>query len=75
MKPMFNSPGTKRLKRSCDILLSTSACKLNLRRCIQAEFAGNAVDYLHRIGRTARAHTRPLFSSTSAVSDTKCTLT
>jgi hypothetical protein len=32
MKPKFKPPGTKRLKLKCDILLSTSAFKFNLRR-------------------------------------------
>ena len=31
-KPKFKLPGTKRLKLKCDILLSTSAFKFNLRR-------------------------------------------
>jgi len=32
MKPKLKPPGTKRLKLKCDILLSTSAFKFNLRR-------------------------------------------
>ena len=32
MKPKLKPPGTKRLKLKCDILLSTSALKFNLRR-------------------------------------------
>jgi hypothetical protein len=32
MKLKVKSPGTKRLKLKCDILLSTSALKANLRR-------------------------------------------
>jgi len=32
MKPKLKAPGTKRLKLKCDILLSTSAFKFNLRR-------------------------------------------
>jgi len=32
MKPQFKLPGTKRLKPNCDILLSTSDFKFNLRR-------------------------------------------
>jgi hypothetical protein len=32
MKPKFKPPGTKRLKLECDILLSASAFKFNLRR-------------------------------------------
>jgi len=31
MKPKLKPPGTKRLKLECDILVSTSAFKLNLR--------------------------------------------
>jgi hypothetical protein len=36
MKPKLNPPGTKRLKLNCDILLSSSAVKINLRRYILA---------------------------------------
>ena len=32
MKPKLKPPGTERLKLKCDILLSTSAFKFNLRR-------------------------------------------
>jgi len=32
IKPKFIPPGTKRLKLNCDVLLSTSASKFNLRR-------------------------------------------
>jgi len=32
IKPKLEPPGTKRLKLKCDILLSTSAFKFNLRR-------------------------------------------
>jgi len=32
MKPKLKLPGTQRLKLKCDILLSTSAFKFNLRR-------------------------------------------
>ena len=32
IKPKLKPPGTKRLKPNCDTLLSTTACKLNLRR-------------------------------------------
>ena len=34
MKPKLKPPGTKRLKLNCDVLLSTSAFKFNLRRYI-----------------------------------------
>jgi hypothetical protein len=33
IKPKLKPPGTKRLKLNCDILLSASAFKFNLRRC------------------------------------------
>jgi len=32
IKPKLKPPGTKRLKLNCDVLLSTSAFKINLRR-------------------------------------------
>jgi hypothetical protein len=32
IKPTLEPTGTKRLKLKCNVLLSTSACKLNLRR-------------------------------------------
>ena len=34
---LLKAPGTKRLKLKCDVLLSTSAVKLNLRRYIKEE--------------------------------------
>jgi len=37
IKPMLKPTGTKRLKLNCDILLSTSAFKLKLRRYSKAE--------------------------------------
>jgi hypothetical protein len=39
MKPRLKPPGTERLKLRCDILLSTSAFKLNLRRYTQGRRA------------------------------------
>jgi hypothetical protein len=36
MKPKLKPPGTQRLKLKCNILLSNSAFKFNLRRCIRA---------------------------------------
>ena len=36
VKPTLKPPGTKRLKLNCDVLLSTSAFKLNLRRYAEA---------------------------------------
>ena len=35
IKPKLKPPGTKRLKLNCDVLLSTSAFKFNLRRYIK----------------------------------------
>jgi hypothetical protein len=63
MKPKLRPPGTKRLKVKCDILLSTFALKLNLRRYKQAEgmaFYRVIAPYIKKAG----AYTRPLFSST-----------
>jgi hypothetical protein len=40
MTPKLKSPGTKRLKVKCGILLSNSAFKFNLRRYIMAHKAG-----------------------------------
>jgi hypothetical protein len=37
MKPTLKAPGTERLKLNCDILLSMSPFKLNLRRYDSAE--------------------------------------
>jgi hypothetical protein len=37
MKLKLKLPGTRRLKLKCDILLSTSAFKFNLRRYIKCE--------------------------------------
>jgi len=36
MKPVLKAPGTKRLKLKCDLLLSTSAFKFNMRRYTKA---------------------------------------
>jgi len=41
MNPKLTPPGTKRLKLKCDVLLSTSAFKSNLRRCDEAIAAFN----------------------------------
>ena len=43
MKPTLKPPGTKRLKLKCDIMLSNSAFKFNLRRHSTAR-AGDAHD-------------------------------
>jgi hypothetical protein len=40
MKPKFKPPGTKRLNLNCEILLSTSAFKLNERRYIEGAVFG-----------------------------------
>jgi hypothetical protein len=39
MNPKLKPPGTKRLKLKCDILLSTSGFKLNLRRYKEVDVA------------------------------------
>ena len=58
IKPKLKPPGTKRLKLNCDILLSTSAFKFNLRRYNMA-----MIETL-RNGTLALAGTRGLHSST-----------
>jgi hypothetical protein len=64
MKPNLKPPGTKRLKVTCDIMLSTSAFKFNLRRYIVddafpiAEELGDILELL------AGAYTRSHFRST-----------
>jgi len=40
MKPKLKLPGTKRFKLKCGIMLSTSALKSDLRRCIQEKALG-----------------------------------
>ena len=42
MKPQLKPPGTQRLKLNCDILLSTSAFKFNLRRYNTASLSSAA---------------------------------
>ena len=52
IKPKLQPPGTKRLKLNCDILLSASAFKLNLRRYIKAAAANGVafeVGYFHSL--------------------------
>jgi hypothetical protein len=68
MKPKLKPPGTKRLKVRCDVLLSTSAFKFNLRRYIKLM---RKQQQEQSTLSTAGAYTRSLFSSTSAVSDTQ----
>jgi hypothetical protein len=43
IKHKLKPPGTKRLKLNCDILLSTSAFKFNLRRYIQVAYADTLI--------------------------------
>jgi hypothetical protein len=47
IKPKLKPPGTKRLKLNCDILLSTSALKFNLRRYNLASGGAAGVLVLH----------------------------
>jgi hypothetical protein len=60
IKPKLNLPGTKRFKLTCDILLSTSVYKFNLRRYImvqvntsgeESKFGVNPEDCLSLVGR------------------------
>ena len=51
MKP----PGTKRLKLKCDILLSTSADKFNLRHYTALRSLGANLDFENPYGKTALA--------------------
>ena len=44
IKPKLKPPGTKRLKVNCDILLSISAFKFNLRRYSKASHAEQAAE-------------------------------
>ena len=48
IKPKLKPPGIKRLKLNCDVLLSTSAFKINLRHYIQARRHA-ALDHLRPI--------------------------
>lgn len=61
---MSNTERSMRLKDFADGVITALVCTDSAARgvdipgvthVVQAEFAGNAVDYLHRIGRTARA--------------------
>jgi hypothetical protein len=47
IKPKLKPPGTKRLKLKCDVLLSTSAFKFNLRRYNEASLAEQEVWMTH----------------------------
>jgi hypothetical protein len=79
IKPKLKPPGTKRLKRKCDIVLSTLAFKINLGRynkgcCLVDQCAAprkqpttnNRLPLTcpEHAGLLAGAYTRPLFSST-----------
>ena len=57
IKPKLKPPGTKRLKLKCDVLLSTSAFKFNLRRYTK-EFMSKGVGF----GRNATNWRGPLFA-------------
>jgi len=76
MKPQLKPPGTKRLKLEYDGLLSNFGFKFNLRRYIM-EYFMKLIKRKHGQDVSgdvkARAYTRPLFSSTLAVSDKKYT--
>jgi hypothetical protein len=63
IKPKLKPPGTKLLKLKCDILLSTSAFKSNLRRYIVVGAVLQRTDGEGVDGRQAGAYTRPLLSS------------
>jgi hypothetical protein len=70
MKLMLKPPGTKRLKLICDVPLSTSAFKFNLRHYITAVcqmfvpfFAGRLTDSITVVGD----NTHPRFSLTRPV--------
>ena len=63
--PKLKPPGTKRLKLKCDVLLSTSAFKFNLRRYTMVPLT-DIPDwcFVETVGREAGAYTRPLLGST-----------
>ena len=68
IKPKLKPPGTKRFNPNCDVLLSTSAFKFNLRRCItelesEADFPYDMEEFRGVLVK-AGAYTRPLFGST-----------
>jgi hypothetical protein len=45
-KPKLKPPGTKRLKLDCDVLLSTSGFRFNLRRYNEDELVGSNISVL-----------------------------
>jgi hypothetical protein len=68
MKPTLKAPGTKRLKLKCDMLLSTSAFKFNLRRyalgvdvnCIVKSLVFRCdAEFVVVVGTTTRKHRPP----------------
>ena len=60
MKPRLKAPGAKQLKLKCDILLSTSAFKFNVRRYSEGTTlwavrgGGAGVDNLHAVATVGR---------------------
>ena len=64
MKPMLKAPGTERLKRKYDEVLSSFAFNFNLRHYVEGLYEEDG----HRLKRTpmkeAGAYNRPLFGST-----------
>ena len=65
MNPKLKPPGAKRLKLNCDVLLSTSAFKFNLRRYIMGAAAVLFVLALeHRLPNVKTIVGRGLHSST-----------
>jgi hypothetical protein len=62
MKPTLKPHGTERLKLMCDVLLSTSTFKFNLRRFVMAVFSFMSIAITSCT--VAGAYTRSLFSST-----------
>jgi len=70
MTPKLKPPGSKRLKLNCDILLSTSAFKINLSRSSEAypekpnTMLGLAALWCTRVRKQAGAYTRSYFIST-----------
>jgi len=75
MRPTLKAPGTERLKVEYEEQLSNFAFKIYLRRHIKVKHIQLSPE--DRLGGTplAGAYSRPLFSSTRAVSDTEYTIT
>ena len=71
LKLMLKAPGTKRSKLICDVLLSTSGFKFNLRR--YTEDRRRALDRYRELSRRAD-QARPDSTSPAASSTTVCTL-